>query len=240
MSMRLRWLILSPPFVWGVFAWGAFMSGPLVVGMGSWSPYLRHMSTAAAADLAMRDGRLSADITDSNLREDLHVLRGNVYISQGQRSIEADQATASALQSGNSRWTFERSVHIRTEDADLKSNTASAAFSNDALATARVQGTPALFEQRRTDDKAVRGRAGVIEYDLATGILKLTGQVWFSYGGNEFRGDTVVYNLREERVLVNPAGEKRGRVNITIRPQRRGAGGTGSSNAPAASDESSE
>src|SRR5215510_9875922 len=106
MSIRLVWLTLSSLFAWSLTPWG--------------------MPGAAAADLALRDGKLSADITDSNLREDLHVLRGNVYISQGQRSIEADQATASALQSGNSRWTFERSVHIQTEDADLKSNSASA------------------------------------------------------------------------------------------------------------------
>jgi lipopolysaccharide transport protein LptA len=196
--------------------------------------------TAVAADLALQDRKFSADVTDSNLREDSHVLRGNVRISQGPMSIEADQATASSLQSGNSRWTFERSVHIQTEDADLKSNSASAAFSDGALSTARVQGTPALFEQRRTTDKPIRGRAGVIEYDLAAGIVKLTGQVWFTYGDNEFRGDTVVYNLREERVVVNPTGEKRGRVNITIRPQPRGSGG-GSTKAPAnTSDESSE
>ena len=212
MSKRAPWLILPPLCLWCLF-------------------------TVVAAERAVQDRKFSADITDSNLREDLHVLRGNVRVSQGAMSIEADQATASALQSGNSRWTFERAVHIQTEDADLKSNSASAAFSNGALSTARVQGTPALFEQRRTTDKTIRGRAGVIEYDLVTGIVKLTGQVWFSYGDNEFRGDTVVYNLREERVVVNPTGEKRGRVNITIRPQRRGSSGGGSTNAPAVTDD---
>lgn len=230
MSTCLPSLIRSPLRVWRLCVWGVCVGGLCVSTLA-----------AVAADIALQDRKLSADITDSNLREDLHVLRGNVRISQGLMSIEADQATASSLQSGNSRWTFERSVHIQTEDADLKSNSASAAFSDGALATARVQGSPALFEQRRATDKVVRGRAGVIEYELATGIIKLTGQVWFSYGDNEFRGDTVVYNLREERVVVNPAGEKRGRVNITIRPQRRGAGSGGSSsNAPAANDESGE
>jgi lipopolysaccharide transport protein LptA len=208
--MRAPWLTLPPLCLWWLF-------------------------TAVAADLAVQDRKFSADVTDSNLREDLHVLRGNVRVSQGAMSIEADQATASALQSKNSRWTFERSVHIQTEDADLKSNSASAAFSDGALSTARVQGTPALFEQRSTTDKTIRGRAGVIEYDLATGIIKLTGQVFFSYGDDEFTGDTVVYNLREERVVAT--GEQRGRVNITIRPQRRGSGGGGGTNAPAATDD---
>lgn len=191
--------------------------------------------TAGAADLTLQDRKLSADITDSNLREDQHVLRGNVRISQGAMSIEADQATASSLQSPNSRWTFERSVHIQTEDADLKSNSASAAFANGALSTAKVLGTPALFEQRR-NDKRVRGRAGTIEYDLTAGIVKLTGQVWFSSGDQEFQGESIVYYLREERIVVPQ------RVNITIRPEKRaGGGGAGSPGAPAAvTDESSE
>jgi lipopolysaccharide transport protein LptA len=215
MSMHSVWLILVP------FSFG-------------W------LFAAVAADLAVQDLKFSADITDSNLREDFHVMRGNVRISQEAMSIEADQATASALQSKSSRWTFERSVHIHTQDADLKSNSASAAFNDGALSTARVQGTPALFEQRRTAGKTVRGRAGVIEYDLATGILKLTGEVWFSYGDNEIRTDTVVYNLREERVVGNPTGEQRGGVNITIRPQRRSSG-AGNSDAPRPnSDESGE
>jgi lipopolysaccharide transport protein LptA len=198
--------------------------------------------SATAADLSTQGVTFSADVYESNLRSDLHVLRGNVRISQAAMFIEADQATASALQSANTRWNFERSVHIQTEDADLKSNSASAAFANGELSQARVQGSPALFEQRRVpSDKQVKGRAGVIEYDLGTGIVKLSGQVWFSYGGNEFRGDTVVYSLREERGTVNPTGEKRGRVNITIRP--RATSGAGTAGAPPTStprNESSE
>jgi lipopolysaccharide export system protein LptA len=200
MSMRFLWLSLCP---------------------------LALCATTLGAELVTQGGNLSADIYESNLRNDIHVLRGNVRISQGEMSIEAEQATASALQSPNSRWNFERSVHIQTDDADLKSNSATAAFSNGELAQARAQGTPALFEQRRTaTDKQVKGRAGVIEYDTDTGIVKLSGQVWFSYGGNEFRGDIVVYNIREERVTVNPSGEQRGRVNITIRPRPKAGGGS--------------
>lgn len=179
MSIRLSWLIL-------------------------WS--FAGCASAFGAELITQGGTLSADIYESNLRNDIHVLRGNVRISQGAMSIEADQATASSLQSANSRWNFERAVHIQTEDADLKSNSATAQFTDGVLSQARAQGSPALFEQRRaTSDKQIKGRASVIEYYTATGIVKLTGQVWFSYGGNEFRTDAVVYNLREERFsTVNP------------------------------------
>ena len=162
--------------------------------------------------------KFDADVVDSDLRNDSHVFGGNVKVTQGVTFIEADRATASKLQSPRSNWTFDRGVHIQTADADLKSNTATAAFVDGKIGTAVAKGTPAFFEQRRgADGKLVRGRAGVIDYDVSKGVVRLSDNVWFSYAGNEFRGNVVVYNIRDERVTVNPAGEK-GRVNITIKP----------------------
>jgi lipopolysaccharide transport protein LptA len=164
--------------------------------------------------------KFDADVVDSDLRNDSHVLGGNVRVTQGVNSIESERATANALQSPRSRWTFDRSVHIQTADADLKSNVATAAFVDGKIASAVAKGTPAYFEQRRgAPDKLVRGRAGVIDYDVSKGIVKLSDQVWFSYGGNEFRGNVVVYNIRDERVTVNPDGQDNGRVNITVKPR---------------------
>lgn len=179
---------------------------------------------AAMPTLAGGEIKLSADVVNSDLRNDVQILSGNVRITQGAMSMEAEQATATDLQSDHTRWTFERAVHIQTAQADLKSSSASAVFAGGQIAEAVIKGSPATFEQRNpTADKNVRGRANVIEYDFAKGIVKLTDDVWFSYGGNEFRGSTVLYNLKDERVTVNSAdvnnsGKEPGRVNITIRP----------------------
>jgi lipopolysaccharide transport protein LptA len=110
-------------------------------------------------------------------------------------------------------------VHIVTSEAELQSDSASAAIVGGQMARARVEGAPAQFEQRggRTDGQ-VRGRADVIEYDFIAGIVKLTDNVWFSNGKDEFRGNVVIYNVRDERVQINPGGE--GRVHGIIRPER--------------------
>jgi len=179
------------------------------------------MATAPNAAAPGTEGiNISADLQESSLREDLHVLTGNVRITQGDMSMEADKATVSGLESDRSRWTFERNVHIRSSRADLRADTADAVFVNGRLAEATVKGTPALFEQLdATADRKVSGKAEVIEYDFSKGTVKMTRNVWFSYGGNEFRGDTVIYNLNDERVVVNPgATGGSGRVNITIKP----------------------
>lgn len=168
------------------------------------------------------------DLAELDLRNDMHVLTGNVHVAQGLTSIDAARATANALQTPQTKWTFDKDVHIKTADADLKSDSANAAFVNGKMATAVAKGTPAFFEQRRpgtdkTAERLVKGRAGTIDYDLTQGIVKLSDQVWFSYGGNEFRGDVVIYNIRDERVTVNPGGQSGGRVNITVAPKSPGS-----------------
>jgi lipopolysaccharide transport protein LptA len=177
------------------------------------------LGTAADSDDSFQ---WSADVLDSSFRSDTLELLGNVRVTQGAMSIEAQQATADAFRSENSRWLFQDSVRVRTAEAELISHSAAASFRNNQLVEARVEGTPAHFEQRGgAPDRAVRGRARSIKYDLSADVVTLTGDVWFSYGADEFRGDTVIYSMRDERVQVNPNADASGRVKGIIRPRTR-------------------
>lgn len=187
---------------------------------------------AATARPTVDEIDVTADLVTSDQRNDVHELSGNVRISQGEMSMEAEKATARAMQTDHTSWTFERSVRIKTADTNLTSDNASATFANGQIAEATAKGTPATFEQRNaTAEKRVQGRANNIQYDFGKGTIKLTDNVWFSQGGNEFRGDTLIYYVREERVVMNPGGKQSGRVNITIRP-RNGASGKDATDAP--------
>lgn len=172
----------------------------------------------------------SADVLNSDFRNNTLDISGNVRVTQGDASIEAQSAKARDVGSETQRWTFEDSVRIRNAEADLQSNLATAAVVNGQIANARIEGSPARFEQvNPTNNRQVRGRAGVIEYDFETGVVKLTNQVWFSNGKDEFRGDVVIYNVRDERVQINPGGSSN-RVRGIIRPSqdkaRNDSGGT--------------
>ncbi|WP_116810391.1 LptA/OstA family protein [Steroidobacter cummioxidans] len=179
------------------------------------------------------DGGLaySADVVSSDFRHDTLELSGNVRAEQGPMSIEAQTAKARNFRAPNSHWTFEQAVRIRSAEADLQSNVATADFLNGELSDVRIQGSPARFEQiGAANNRQVRGRAGVIEYDINSGVVKLTDQVWFSNGKDEFRGDVVIYNVRDERVQINPGGSSN-RVRGIIRPNQdksqTSGGGTG-------------
>lgn len=171
----------------------------------------------------------SADVLNSDFRNDTLDISGNVRVTQGASSIEAQTAKARNVRAETQKWTFENDVRIRTAEADLQSNLATAAVVNGQIANARVEGSPARFQQiGSTTNRDVRGRAGVIEYDFDTGVVKLTNQVWFSNGKDEFRGDVVIYNVRDERVQINPGGSSN-RVRGIIRPnQSKAQGGSGS------------
>jgi lipopolysaccharide transport protein LptA len=169
----------------------------------------------------------SADVVSSDFRNDTLDLSGNVRAAQGPMSIEAQTAKARNFRAPNSHWTFEQVVRIRSAEADLQSNSASADFINGELSDVRIQGSPARFEQiGAANNRQVRGRAGVIEYDINTGVVKLTDQVWFSNGRDEFRGDVVIYNVRDERVQINPGGSSN-RVRGIIRPNQNKSQTTG-------------
>lgn len=162
----------------------------------------------------------SADVLNSDFRSESLQLSGNVRVTQGDLSIEAQSATATNFRSDNSEWMFNKEVRIRSQQADLTSDTASASFVKGQIATARAEGAPAQFQQNNAPAGGlVRGRAGVIEYDFESGTVRLTDEVWFSNGKDEFRGDVVIYDIRQERVQINPGGQAPGRVQGVIRPR---------------------
>jgi|HigsolmetaAR202D_1030399.scaffolds.fasta_scaffold00794_15 lipopolysaccharide transport protein LptA len=176
---------------------------------------------AQAAQLEPDEIFIAFDFSEIDTRKDEHHLRGNVRINQGPILIASEEAMVQgAFQNEDSRWTFNGNVHLRTNEADLRADTATAHIINGAIANAVVTGSPAVFERTNpTNKERVDGRAGRIEYDFAKGVIRLSDDVQFSYDGNEFRGAVVVYYVRDERVVVNPEGQNQGRVNITIRPR---------------------
>jgi len=141
-----------------------------------------------------------------------------VVITQGDARVEADRATATGLNFESSRWRLEGNVRIRAEGGSLSSDLATVSFENNEISVAQVVGAPASFAQRR-GDRSAEGRAGQIDYDLASGRVRLSGDAWLSDGSNQITGSTLVYSMREERVVAE-AGEQGGQpVRITINPK---------------------
>jgi lipopolysaccharide transport protein LptA len=159
--------------------------------------------------------------SEVDFKNDTAHFYGHVRVMQGPNSIQAGQAVARAFRSENKQWEFQESVLVRTADARLSADSATAAFSDNVLVATRVEGAPAEFERiGASSDQLVRGRARVIEYNVAADTVTLTGNVWFGYGKDEVEAEKVIYSLRDERVRFD-SGEA-GRVRGVIRPRANG------------------
>lgn len=179
---------------------------------------------AVAAPLALAaTPRASLPITVEAESSDFDYKNGvlvftRVRITQGDARVEADRATATGLEFENSRWRFEGSVRINAEGGSLASDSATVRFVNNEIQSAEVTGSPATFSQKRGEQRA-EGRAQRIDYDLASGRVRLAGGAWLSDGSNDITGSTLVYSMREQRVVAE-AGEQGGQpVRITINPK---------------------
>ena len=145
-----------------------------------------------------------------------------VRIAQGALAVEADEASATGLDFKDSHWVFRGHVRITVPGGFMTSDEAHIAFANNAIATALVTGAPAAFEQRR-EQRVARGHASRIEYDFGAGTVKLTEDAWLSDGDTEITGRTLVYSLRDQRVLASAAAQGSERVRITITPRKPAA-----------------
>ena len=162
--------------------------------------------------------QLVARSSDFDYKNNTLVFHG-VRIVQGGLAVEADDATATGLDFKDSRWVFRGNVRITMPDSSLTSDEAQIQFADNLIARAEITGSPAHFEQKR-DNKVAQGHATRIDYQPAAGTVRLTEDAWLSDGDNEINGRTLIYNMRDQRVLANPDEQGSERVRITINPKK--------------------
>ncbi len=161
---------------------------------------------------------LDADSSDLDYRNNNIVFR-NVKITQANMSVEAEQAQANGVNFDNSHWTFRGRVRMRLDQGLLTADDAEITFMNNALAKAVITGAPARFEQpREKTGEMARGRANSITYDARDGSVRLTKNAWLTDGKNEIRGESLKYNVNQQRVEAPAAEQGSQRIRITIAP----------------------
>jgi lipopolysaccharide export system protein LptA len=161
---------------------------------------------------------LDAQSSEFDFRNN-NLLFRKVRIAQGSMSVAADQAQATGLDFENSHWVFRGSVKITLEQGELTSDSAEITFAKKLLSLAIINGSPAQFQQRiAKTGRLAQGRADLIEYDVAKGVVRLTNNAWLSDGQNEIRGESLKYNVVDQRIVADAAEQNSQRVHIVITP----------------------
>jgi lipopolysaccharide transport protein LptA len=174
-----------------------------------------------AAGLAVGGGNatLHWDASQLDYQRGQVVLR-DVQIAQGATTIQADLAEASGLEFDDSSWAFSGNVRLHMPQGNLTADKATVKFVDSRVDAATVHGSPAVFAGEVGEGRqAARGHAQDIDYDVASGEVRLNGEAWLSDGRNEINGARIVYNVAAQRVLAEGQAGSGGRVSGTIRPR---------------------
>lgn len=179
------------------------------------------LPVAAAAQL--NDLRLpislDADSTDYDGKNSMLMFRG-LRLSQGNIGIEADEGRASNLDFEDSVWQFSGNVIIDVENGHIECDTADLKFSNHQLTLATIGGTPATFELTRVgSEETTYAEAGILRYDLRSGVIEFSENATITEGGNQISSDYLIYNIVEQRINAQGSPDGDGKVRITYTPQ---------------------
>ena len=162
---------------------------------------------------------ISLDADSSSFdRKSNSVTFNGLRITQGDFTIEADEAEASGLDFEQSEWIFEGNVRIAIDSATIESSSAEVTFAAHELLVVQLHGDPAVFQDfSAAREEAIRGGASLLEFDSTERTLRMTDGAWLSEGPNEFRGCDLIYDIDEEKITSGSSecGEP---VVITVLP----------------------
>lgn len=173
---------------------------------------------------------VDADSADYDGKTSMLMYRG-LKLTQGGIGVRADRGRASNLDFEDSIWHFSGNVVIDARQAHVKCETADLTFEGHQLQTARITGSPATFELRRPESDVVTyAEARNLFYDFTEGVIEFSGDAVITEGGNRIASEYLVYNIEEQRIKADAAGE--GKVRIKYTPSEAGDpdGADGSAN----------
>lgn len=159
---------------------------------------------------------LDAESSEFDRKKNKLFFRG-LTIKQGMLSIKADEATATRLDFENMRWEFSGTVIIKNAGTTARCDYADILFREHRIRSAVMQGQPVEFEQLRIDaERQTEGHANLMEYDVDTGIIRMSDDAWLSDGANEVSGNRISYDLNREYIIADADDD--GQVRMKIIP----------------------
>ena len=145
-----------------------------------------------------------------------------ISITQGNTRLTADRASVTGVGFQNSQWTFSGRVTIVSATrGSLWADRAILEYRDGELAQVTATGSPAHFEERRTDSQPPEhGQADEIVYDAKQENVRLRGHAHiFDRQSNEITAPMFVYHVRDHRLqAISESGAPA--VHITTRPTR--------------------
>lgn len=130
-------------------------------------------------------------------------------------TMEADRAREISVFQGDVRID-KGGIHIEAQEARLRA-------SEGEVQEGTLIGSPVVFRQQPEEGNVITGEAQRIEYDAVNRIVILTGKAWVKQGSDEFRGETIHYDLDARKVLATSNKSTPERVRLIFQPKENNA-----------------
>ena len=180
------------------------------------------LAVSPVASAQVNDLRLpviiDADRTDYDGKTSMLKFTG-LRLTQGSIGIQADVAHASRMDFDDSVWRFSGNVVFDVNEGRITCDSADLRFSDFQLLEARISGSPATFRFKRVgNEESTYAEAGTLNYNVASGIIEFSGGATITEGGNQISSESLVYNIRAQRITAASTGNGDDRVTVTYTP----------------------
>ncbi len=103
-------------------------------------------------------------------------------------------------------------LHITADEAEVKK-------ADGRVQSVTFRGQPAYLEQEIEEQGLVKATAGTIDYQVATGIVTLTGNADVQHPQYQISGDLLTYDLKVQHFEGSSADDGNGRIHIRLDPE---------------------
>jgi lipopolysaccharide export system protein LptA len=129
--------------------------------------------------------------------------------------IDADASDGTL---GDGRATLRGNVEIRQGTLLVKADQADVEKSDGKVREVLLNGRPALLQQEIENEGLVTATAKVITYQVATGIVTLTGNADVDHPQYQISGELLVYDMNQQH-FQGSGGDSNGRIRIQLEPE---------------------
>ena len=104
------------------------------------------------------------------------------------------------------------SLHIRADEAEVNKV-------GGRVSSITFRGKPAFLEQEIEEQGLVQATANIIHYQVASGLVTLTGSADVKHPQYQISGESLTYDLNIQHFQGNSDGSGNGRIRIRLDPE---------------------
>jgi lipopolysaccharide export system protein LptA len=119
---------------------------------------------------------------------------------------------------GDGMTTLKGNIEIRQGTLLVRSDVASVSKAEGRVTHIELTGDPVHLEQEIENEGLVTAQAGIIEYEVATGMVTLTGAADVVHPQYRISGEKLIYDMNVQH-FMGAGGEDNGRIQIRLDPE---------------------